>query len=99
MNPGILSPLPVNINDDQIWPGMTEKPVEQKGATDMIFCLSRAYVGKSLARSGKPIKGAAPWSFPDHHDAEKVISAAESEVEEKFIRYCDIVEWNSLPAV
>ncbi|KAJ5316157.1 hypothetical protein N7476_006464 [Penicillium atrosanguineum] len=82
---------PLNINDNQIWPGMTERPVEQNGATDMIFCLSRAYVGKRLARSGNPINGAAPWSFPDHHEAEKILSAAEDEVEEKFIRYCDIV--------
>lgn len=82
---------PLNINDSQIWPGMTERPVEQNGATDMIFCLSRAYVGKRLARSGNPINGAAPWSFTDHHEAEKVISIAEDEVEEKFIRYCDIV--------
>lgn len=82
---------PLNIHDDQIWPGMTEKPVEQTGATDMIFCLSRAYVGKRLAKAGKPINGAASWSFPDHHEAEKTIAAAEDEVEEKFIRYCDIV--------
>ncbi len=82
---------PLNINDDQIWPGMTEKPVEQKGATEMIFCLSRACLGQKLARAGTPINGGAPLGFPDHQEAEKVISEAESEVEEKFIRYCDIV--------
>jgi hypothetical protein len=82
---------PLNINDDQIWPGMTEKPVEQRSATDMIFVLSRAYVGKTLARSGQPINGTALWDFADHHEAEKVLKAIESEVEEKFIRYCDIV--------
>ncbi|OJI99212.1 hypothetical protein ASPVEDRAFT_80830 [Aspergillus versicolor CBS 583.65] len=82
---------PLNINDDQIWPGMTGKPVEQNGATEMIFCLSRACLGQKLARAGTPINGGAPLGFPDHHEAEKVISEAESEVEEKFIRYCDIV--------
>ncbi|KAJ5380828.1 uncharacterized protein N7496_003256 [Penicillium cataractarum] len=82
---------PLNINDDQIWPGMTEKPVEQNGATDMMFCLSRAYVGKRLAESGKSINTVGPWSSSDSREAEEVISAAESEVEEKFIRYCDIV--------
>lgn len=82
---------PLNINDDQIWPGMTEKPVEQKGATEMIFCLSRACLGQKLARAGTPINGGAPLGFPNHCEAEKVISEAESEVEEKFIRYCDIV--------
>ena len=82
---------PLNINDDQIWPGMTEKPVEQNGATDMMFCLSRAYVGKRLAESGKSINSAGPWRSSDYREAEEVISTAESEVEEKFIRYCDIV--------
>jgi hypothetical protein len=37
---------PLNINDDQIWPGMIERPEEQKGATEMIYCLTRACVGK-----------------------------------------------------
>ncbi|KAJ5762329.1 uncharacterized protein N7511_005711 [Penicillium nucicola] len=82
---------PSNINDEQIWPGMTETPVEQRGATDMIFCLSRAYIGKTLARSGNPINSTAAWNLTDHHEAEKVISAVENEVEGKFIRYCDIV--------
>ncbi|EPS25562.1 hypothetical protein PDE_00496 [Penicillium oxalicum 114-2] len=82
---------PLNINDDQIWPGMTERPVEQTGATDMIFCLSRAYMGRRLAEAGKSITMAGPWSSSDYQRAEQVISAAEKEVEEGFIRYCDIV--------
>lgn len=82
---------PLNINDDQIWPGMTEKPVERNGATDMIFCLSRACVGKRLATSGGKINGARNWSSLETQETEKVISLAESEVEENFIRYCDIV--------
>lgn len=32
---------PLNINDDQIYPGMTQMPEEQKGATDMIYALTR----------------------------------------------------------
>jgi hypothetical protein len=83
---------PLNINDDQIWPGMNDPPIEQKGATDMIFCLSRAYLGKNLSRAGHPINGAAPWGFSDYHEAERLISAAENEVEQRFIRYCDIVD-------
>lgn len=82
---------PLNINDDQIWPGMTEKPVEKNGATDMMFCLSRAYVGKRLAKSEVTINGARSWNLSKSQETEKVIAAAESEVEEKFIRHCDIV--------
>ncbi|KAF7557972.1 hypothetical protein G7Z17_g269 [Cylindrodendrum hubeiense] len=82
---------PLNINDDQIWPGMTEAPQEQKGATDMIFCLSRSCIGKFFARAGKPVNGTGSGPFKNYQEAERVISEAETEVEEKYIRYCDIV--------
>lgn len=79
---------PLNINDDQIWPGMTTAPQEQKGATDMIFCLARACIGKFFARS---MRGTAAGDFQHHNAVEPFIKEAESEVEEKYIRYCDIV--------
>ncbi|CAM1511928.1 Fc.00g094410.m01.CDS01 [Cosmosporella sp. VM-42] len=81
----------LNINDDQIWPGMAETPEEQKGATDMIFCLARACIGKSFASTGKSMAGAGSRQFKDYEAAEAMIRKAESEVEEKYIRYCDIV--------
>ncbi|KAG6355727.1 hypothetical protein INS49_003691 [Diaporthe citri] len=78
---------PLNINDDQIWPGMTTAPREQKGATEMIFCLARACIGKFFARS---IRGTATDHSQHHSTVEPLIREAESEVEEKYIRYCDI---------
>ena len=83
---------PLNLNDDQIWPGMTETPEEQKGATEMIFCLTRSSVGKIFARAGNAMQAAAgSWQFKDYNEVEPMISEAETEVEEKYIRYCDIV--------
>lgn len=79
---------PSNIDDNQIWPGMTTAPQEQKGATDMIFCLARACIGKFFARS---MRGTATGEFQDYSAAEPLIREAESEVEERYIRYCDIV--------
>lgn len=79
---------PLNINDDQIWPGMTAAPQEQKGATDMIFCLARACIGKFFAKS---MRGTATDQFQHHSAVEPLIREAESEVEEKYIRYCDVV--------
>jgi hypothetical protein len=89
---------PLNINDDQIWPGMmmTETPQEQKGATEMIFCLSRACLGSFFLRSTRGGNGSgggetlSAWRLKDE-EAERMVSQAESEVEEKFIRYCDVV--------
>lgn len=82
---------PRNINDDQIWPGMTEPPKEQAGATDMIFCSTRSCVGQYFAKTGKLIHGGEASKFKDYHDLEPIIVEAEREVEEKYIRYCDIV--------
>lgn len=75
---------PLNINDDQMWPEMTTKPEEQEGATEMIFCLARAGVGKFFARS---MRG----TTKDQTTVETLIREAESEVEARFIRYCDVV--------
>lgn len=82
---------PLNINDKQIWPGMTQAPKEQKGATEMIFCLSRCFLGKHFAKAEKSGDGAGLSQFRDCLEAEKAIAEAEAAVEEKFIRYCDIV--------
>ncbi|KAF4554119.1 Fungal specific transcription factor domain-containing protein 46 [Elsinoe fawcettii] len=82
---------PFNINDDQMWPGMTEPPIEQKGATDMIFCLARACAGSVFAKAGRSllIPGAPHDKSPAEMEA--IITSAETEVEEKYIRYCDVV--------
>ncbi|PYH81126.1 putative C6 transcription factor [Aspergillus uvarum CBS 121591] len=84
--------LPRNINDEQIWPGMTEAPREQQGATQMIFCLSRACVGRFFASMSPHLSSTGPWKFDSLPEAESVIGAAEREVEDKYIRYCDIVD-------
>lgn len=74
----------LNINDDDIWPDMTDTPDEKKGPTEMMFCLARTCIGKFITSK-------ASWQFKDHDEAEAAIAKAESEIEERFIRYCDIV--------
>ncbi|KAK3698411.1 hypothetical protein LTR37_016981 [Vermiconidia calcicola] len=81
---------PLNLNDDQIWPGMTETPEEQKGATEMIFCLTRSCLGTYFARVGPIMQGTITGQRKA--DIESLIGRAETEVEEKFLRYCDIVD-------
>jgi len=77
---------PLNINDDQIWPGMTQTPEEQLGATEMSFCLARLSVARFLLKASEMMR-----VVEDYNVIELLISEAESAVEEKFIRYCDIV--------
>ncbi|KAK5734263.1 hypothetical protein LTR17_009094 [Elasticomyces elasticus] len=79
---------PLNLNDDDIWPGMIKMPEEKKGATDMMFCLSRATVGKYFIRAGM---GSPSQHLKDRSEVDSVISETEDEVENGYIRYCDIV--------
>ncbi|KAM0325463.1 hypothetical protein ACHAQA_007450 [Verticillium albo-atrum] len=84
--------LPLNIDDDQIWPGMTEMPVAREGATEMIFCLSRSSIGMSFAKTGKGAGATGGMSqAQDAQGSERAIREAEKEAEERYIRYCDIV--------
>ena len=82
---------PLNIDDDQIWPGMVEKPAEKQGATEMIFCLTRMSIGKFFAKSSRLLANVGYGQFKDAEEAEIAIKGAEREVEENYIRYCDIV--------
>jgi len=86
---------PLNVNDTDLWPDMTETPVERKGATDMIFCLLRAEIGKFHQRM-KPWTGgwARIWQARDASAAEvieRAMDELENIVEEKFLRYIDFV--------
>jgi hypothetical protein len=83
---------PLNINDDQIFPGMTEPPHEQRGASDMIFCLSRMELSNFYTRTGVKLKEkGGTIQFRDPEDIERLIDEVEDLIETKFLRYCDIL--------
>ncbi|USW52692.1 hypothetical protein Slin15195_G060110 [Septoria linicola] len=81
---------PLNINDEDIWPGMDRPPVERHGATDMIFCLARTEIGK-FHQKVKPQLGlwAKFWEAKDLPAIHNALSEVERTMEEKYIRYCD----------
>lgn len=84
---------PSNINDDQIYPGMTPPPEEQKGATEMIYCLARTELSKLYTQSGVILKEiGATIQLKDPVELEKLIDEVESTIEVKYLRYCDIVD-------
>ena len=87
--------LALNINDDDIWPGMTETPVERAGATDMIFCLARSELHR-FHQKVKPATGLTIWSgrITDDETINSIDDALvelEDKLETKYVRYCDVV--------
>ncbi|KAI1259677.1 mitogen-activated protein kinase [Xylariaceae sp. FL1019] len=84
--------MPLNCSDTSIWPGMTSPPVEASGASDMIFVLpkvelSNFYIRTSVS-SPSPQGRLGQKSGPE---LSALISRVESLVEEKYLRYCDII--------
>ncbi|KAH6649488.1 fungal-specific transcription factor domain-containing protein [Chaetomium tenue] len=86
---------PLNINDDQIWPEMTNAPEERDGATEMMFCRFRASLDEHMYSVKADMSGGGRVLVPGrsigYGVAEKAVEHAESEVEEKYIRYCDAI--------
>lgn len=82
--------LPLNINDDEIWPGMTETPQEHQGATDMTFCLLRF----ELVNMQRKMKVMASRENEDDakrtiKEKENLIDRAHQHMQEKYFRHCD----------
>jgi len=86
---------PLNLNDDQIWPGMTKPPEEQKGATEMIFVLARGEFGSWTTRmmNGKtgPLYSAFSWEGCKEGAKLDIVDEMEATIESKYLRYCDIL--------
>ena len=87
---------PMNIEDTDFWPGMTTTPEPRTGATDMMFCLARTEIAKFVQKvnplhSNKPPfeNWAKFWEREDIAEKEQQLDELESEMEMKYIRFCD----------
>ncbi|KAF2725270.1 hypothetical protein K431DRAFT_281225 [Polychaeton citri CBS 116435] len=83
---------PTNINDRDFDPSTATPLQDREGATDMIFCLTRAQVGKwhQFVHSKLGSWGRA-WQTADMDELERSIDDLESTIESKFLRYCEII--------
>ncbi|KAJ5999041.1 hypothetical protein N7451_006851 [Penicillium sp. IBT 35674x] len=86
---------PMNINDSDLDPRMTELPCEKQGPTEMMFCLARSEFGKWLSRWSKDAGPSnSPWAFLSSssmslEQKDNAIDELESTMEKKFLQYCD----------
>ncbi|KAF7716974.1 Fungal Zn(2)-Cys(6) binuclear cluster domain-containing protein [Penicillium ucsense] len=86
---------PMNVNDSDLDPRMTEPACEKEGPTEMVFVLARCEFGNWLRRwkSDAPSSG-SPWSFLTSAklsavEKDRSIDELETVMERKFLRYCD----------
>lgn len=86
---------PLNLEDEDIWPGMETPPVERKGATSMIFVLARTEIGRfhqKIRPALSPNNGnwGVVWEARDVSEIQEALRELENNMEEKYVRYCDI---------
>jgi len=84
--------LPLNINDDDISPGMKDPPVERKGCSEMTFCLIRFELSVVSRRLNFTSSGSGPCPVEERtlEDKEKIIDDCHKNLEEKYLQYCDM---------
>ncbi|CEJ56990.1 hypothetical protein PMG11_05700 [Penicillium brasilianum] len=86
---------PMNANDSDLDPRMTEPACEKEGPSEMIFCLARSEFGKWLRRWNTNTGGSgSPWAFLSSStlslsEKDRCIDELEDIMEQKFLRYCD----------
>lgn len=84
--------LPSNINDTDIWPGMTEMPIEREGATEMTFDLVRYEIGgtvRILSALSKCPKESKASEQDQLESKDAALERLRLKLEDKYLKYCD----------
>ncbi|KAI9728333.1 MAG: hypothetical protein M1828_003733 [Chrysothrix sp. TS-e1954] len=86
--------FPLNINDDDISPTMTESPPGRTGITEMTFCLIRFEVTRTFRRLSYNPPGSGPVLNDNLEvtiqDKERWIEECHQRLEENYLKYCDM---------
>ncbi|MCJ1403938.1 hypothetical protein MMC11_007161 [Xylographa trunciseda] len=87
--------LPSNINDEDIWPGMSEPPVEHEGCTEMTFDLIRYEVGNTARFLNYTPPGVVSSNKQARanttiEEKERLIEKLGQYLEARYLRYCDM---------
>ncbi|CVK96752.1 related to bikaverin cluster-transcription factor [Fusarium mangiferae] len=81
--------LPLNINDSDITPHMTESPKDHEGYTQMTFCLIRCEVMKAGWKVGYASPTPSSTAAAARGGGELIVQELKSRLEERYLRYCD----------
>ena len=87
---------PLNLEDTDFWPDMKSPPVARTGATDFMFCLARTEIARFVQKVN-PLNSnkahfenwAKFWDMEDIEEKQRQLDELESEMEMKYIRFCD----------
>ena len=90
--------LPTNVNDDQLYPGMSSVPKDSKALTNMAFVALRYelvnFTASRVAKFRQQGKNFSQWdgdlaSVSDKDEPDETFRKVEGLLETKYLRYCD----------
>ncbi|RMZ78316.1 hypothetical protein DV737_g3935, partial [Chaetothyriales sp. CBS 132003] len=81
--------LPLNVNDEDIYPEMKVAPKEREGTTEMTFCLIRFEL-VVFNRRLNPTQPGASGGEQTLEEKENMIDACHRRIEDKYLRHCDM---------
>ena len=82
--------MPLNINDSDIWPGMTEPPVEHEKCTEMTFDLVRYEIGGTVRMLSAMQKCPKQAGQDTLENKEAALERLRYRLEDKYLRHCDM---------
>lgn len=87
--------LPININDEDIWPNMEGQPIEHEGCTEMTFDLVRYEIGKTvrflIGEGRNPVAEDEKKTKPKTvAEKDEVLRNLQLSLDDRFLKYCDI---------
>ncbi|KAJ6144381.1 hypothetical protein N7470_008276 [Penicillium chermesinum] len=86
--------LPLNVNDEDLYPEMVEPPQERVACTDVTFCLIRCEITGALRRANYTCRGSSSLlTKPPQPTA-----LLSGRIEERYIQYCNMdvpIHWAS----
>lgn len=88
--------MPLNVNDEDLSPDMTQLPAEREEATDMCFCLVRCEAMVAAMKTklmspdvpGSANRGSGPVSVPLSQRI-KLIQELDARLQDRYIRHCN----------
>lgn len=82
--------LPLNVNDEDIWPEMTDPPHEQPGASDMTFTLLRFELGSMQRKLRVMASGETDEDqMSTIKEKERLIDLTHQHMQDKYFVHCD----------
>jgi hypothetical protein len=88
--------IPLNVNDSELRPEMSEPPKAARVATEAIFAVVRAEFGEFIRHTGFQLDFTCPWLKPLARDTRHsqtpdgfVMPALEKMLEQDYLRLCD----------